>query len=207
MRATLLQKQTNNYKKRDVTMKKHLVIILSLVFLLAFTSLNAQSKIGLSVGPELAVPTGTLGDIAGIGFGGTVAVQMNLGQNIDGYVRVGYLTFGEKDIASLGIANGAPAGTTANNKTSAIPLLVGTKYYFGKGGFYSLGEIGLHFISNSQTVSFAGASASNDVSSTEFSYSVGVGYEVSSFDLGVRYTGAGSNANWIGVRAAYKFSL
>ncbi len=177
-------------------MKKHLVIILGLVFLLAFTSVNAQSKIGLSVGPELALPMGSFGDAAGMGFGATIGAEMNVAENINAFAKVGYLMFGEKEIAGI-----------SKFKWSGIPILVGAKYYFGNGGFYSLAETGFHLWTAETTVTFFGVSATTDVTSTEFSYGVGVGYEVGSFDINAKYAGAGSGVSYIGVRAAYKFAL
>jgi len=177
-------------------MKKHFVILLGLVLLFAFSSVNAQSKIGFSVGPELALPMGSFGDVAGMGFGASVGGEMNLADNINGFVTVGYLTFGEKDVAGV-----------AKWQYSGIPILVGAKYYFGKDGFYGLAETGFHLWTITSTVTLFGASVSGDASSSEFSYGVGAGYEVGSFDFNAKYMGAGSGISYVGVRAAYKFSL
>lgn len=177
-------------------MKKHLSIILGLVLLVAFTNVNAQSKFTLNVGPELALPMGSFGDVAGFGFGGSVGGELGLAENMKGFATVGYLMFGEKDVAGLG-----------KWSYSAIPILVGAKYYLGKGGFYTMAETGFHLWTVESTVTFFGVSTTVDASSTEFTYGVGAGYEFGAFDVNAKYIGAGSGISYIGVRVAYNFAL
>lgn len=182
-------------------MKKQLSIILALFLFVAFTTVNAQGKISLSVGPEVAIPMGNFGDLSGIGFGGSVGGELNLADNINGFVTVGYLTFGDKDVSNI------------TYSFTAIPIIVGAKYYIGKGGFYTMAETGFHLWTAKvespgvvvNGVTFGGGSA--ETTSTEFTYGVGVGYEIGKFDVNAKYIGAGSNLTYIGIRASYKFAL
>jgi len=179
-------------------MKKQLFIILGLVLLVAFTNVNAQSKFTLNVGPELALPMGSFGDVAGFGFGGSVGGELGLAENIKGFATVGYLMFGGKELF--------PGFET---KYSGIPILVGAKYYIGKGGFYTLAETGFHLWSyDVPSINiFTGNVTTSSQSSTEFSYGVGAGYEFGAFDVNAKYIGAGSGISYIGVRVAYNFAL
>ncbi len=100
----------------------------------------------------------------------------------------GYLTFLGKS------GNGYSA--------SIIPILAGAKYPFG-GGLYAQAEVGMHMIS--QTVSFLGISAS--ISSTEFGFHGGVGYNLGNLDFSAKYSNYASNFSSVNVSVKYKFGL
>lgn len=182
-------------------MKKHLSIILGLILLVVFTNVNAQSKMHLGVGADISLPMGSFGDVAGLGFGGSVRGELGLADNINGMATVGYLTYGGKDFGN------------SSYSYSAIAILVGAKYYIGTDGLYTMAETGFHlwtYSVESQPVTIGGftvGGGSNDFSASEFSYGVGVGYEFGSFDVNVKYTGAGSGISYIGARVGYRFAL
>ena len=101
--------------------------------------------------------------------------------------------------------------------SSAIPVLVGAKYYFmPKGGFYGHGSVRSFLLFNSVDVPripwrcyIWGGEASD--SDSEFAFSFGAGYELPlSAKLILDLSGAFlliSDANNIGVRAGVKWGL
>jgi hypothetical protein len=71
-------------------------------------------------------------------------------------------------------------------------------------GFYASGQLGIVFLSYSN--SFLGQSVS--ASETDLGFAPGIGYHLDKIDLGLRYqiVSAGSSINFLGIRAAYIFS-
>lgn len=138
---------------------------------------------------------GDFGDIAGTGFGATVTGDYPLAEKIYGTATLGFLTWGTKEFAG------------GEWSYSAIPILAGAKYYF-QNNFYGYGQLGFHVFSYSYEVDFGpwGGKVKSDDSSTEFTFGFGAGYEINNFDLSAGYYII-SDANYIGLRAAYKFSL
>jgi len=178
-------------------MKKVLSLFVVLVLFVGFT--NGQGKITLGVGGSLALPMGTFGDIASTGFGGLVRGEMGINK-IVGTASIGYLTFGAKDILGM------------KTTWSAIPILVGGKYSFAPG-FYGSVEAGLNMVTfkvESPASTFWGVTipaTSVSTSETKFGYALGVGYEISKFDISLKYQTLASDANFIGVNVLYNFGL
>lgn len=174
------------------------------VVLFAFTFANAQSKMAVGVGGNLALPMGTFGDVAGMGFGGGASFQYSFSENIVSTATVTYLMFGEKDLSGIG-----------KYSYSIIPIHVGAKYYFGS--FYTSAETGMNLISLTVDipartlfgVTIPGSSSST--SSSEFGFAVGAGYELpmgkNALDLSVKYQNYASSTAAINVGVAYKFGL
>lgn len=174
------------------------------VVLFAFTFVNAQSKMALGVGANLALPMGTFNDIAGMGFGGGAQFEYMLSPNISGTVSATYLMFGEKDLAGI-----------AKYSYSIIPIQAGAKYYFGN--FYGLAEIGINLVSLSvdipartfMGVTIPGSSASS--SASEFGFGFGAGYVLpmgkNSLDISAKYQNYASSTAAINIGVAYKFGL
>jgi len=175
-------------------MKKTLTLLLMFLVIAGFT--NAQSKIKLSVGANVALPMGSFGDIAGTGFGGTVTGEYPINNQIVGTATVGYISWGTKDFGG------------SEWSFSAIPVLAGAKYYFDKG-LYAHGQLGFHMFSSSVEIDFGpffGGKQKVDDNSSEFTIGLGAGYEINNFDLSAAYYII-SDSNYFGIRAAYKFSL
>jgi len=170
-------------------MKRAFYLLLVLVVFAGLT--NAQSKISLGVGGTLAVPLGTFADISSVGGGGLVQGEMSLGPVV-GTASIGYVAFGSKDVLGSGV----------KNTTSAVPVLVGAKYSFSPL-FYGSAELGLNFISTKvETPASSGTLSTND-----FVYAVGVGVNLSTIDLSLKYQALNSSSNYIGVNALYFFGL
>jgi len=184
-------------------MKKVLVTIVAL-FLFVGVS-QAQKKMYGNVGVTVALPMGTFGDFAGTGIGGSAQFEMEFMPQLLGTASVGYIKWGGKDFG------------TFSYSYSAVPVLVGAKYFFmPAGGFYGQAQLGLYFFSADVTVpavsvggfSFGGSAGG---SSSDFAFSIGAGYELPlspklMLDLGGAFLLI-SDSNNIVVRAGAKFGL
>lgn len=183
-------------------MKKLFSTIFVVLFALSFV--NAQSKMAVGVGANLALPMGSFGDIAGMGFGGGAQFEYSFAPNITGTVSATYLMFGEKELTGVG-----------KYSYSIIPIHVGAKYHFGS--FYTSAETGMNMVSAKVEipprtifgVTIPGSSATS--SSSEFGFGVGAGYVLpmgkNSLDISVKYQNYASSTAAINVGVAYKFGL
>lgn len=180
-------------------MKKLFFVLFALIVLAGIS--NAQNKITLSAGANLALPMGSFGDAAGIGFGATIGGDYIINEKLVGTATVGYIMWGGQEI-DLGLGK-------ITTDFSAIPVLVGAKYYLNKG-FYGHGQLGFHLFSTTakSTFTFFGNTTESEAtgSSSEFTIGVGAGYEMGSLDLSAGYYII-SNTNYVGARVAYRFSL
>ncbi len=183
---------------------KKLVSVLFVV-LFAFTFVNAQSKMALGVGANLALPMGgTFGNEPGMGFGGGAQFEYMLSPNISGTVSATYLMFGEKDLAG-----------TRKISYSIIPIQAGAKYYFGN--FYGLAETGINLLSLKVDVparTFMGVTipgSSTSSSTSEFGFGFGAGYVLpmgkNSLDISAKYQNYASSTAAINIGVAYKFGF
>lgn len=201
-------------------MKKTFLTIALVSGLMSFTSVSNAQTGRFSLGAELGIPMGDLGDAVSIGFGATVRYEHPIGENIGLSLTTGFLTFGGKttDI-DLG------GGTVISYSGPAIgmlPIQAGFKYYFTEQqlGFYAMAEVGVH-MTTIAAVSYAGY-AGESASSTDLSYAPEIGYCLENFDFGLRYqmisasndvvdfnTGAVTTEtttnSYLGLRIAYVF--
>lgn len=184
-------------------MKKVLVTIVALFLFVGIS--QAQNKMYLNIGGNVALPMGNFGDVAGTGFGGTVQFEMQFTPQLYGTATAGYITWGGKDFG------------TFSYSYSAIPILVGAKYYFmPSGGFYGHGQLGLYMFSwdfEAPTYTVGGATfgGKQSESSSEFTFSFGAGYELPlspklMLDLSGAYIVI-SDLGHVGFRAGVKFGL
>lgn len=185
-------------------MKKLLVTIVALFVIVGIS--QAQNKMCLNIGANVALPMGNFGDVAGTGFGGTAQFEMQFMPQLYGTASAGYITWGGKDFG------------TFSYSYSAIPIMVGAKYFFmPTGGFYGHGQLGLYMFSvdvESPAITVGGITVGGgDLSSSdsEFALSLGAGYELPlSPKLMLDLSGAYiiiSDLGHVGVRAGVKFGL
>jgi hypothetical protein len=185
-------------------MKKHLVAVLVL-FVVAGSAM-AQGKISFGVGADVALPITS-------GFSNTQSigkVYYPLQDMITLTGTAGYMTFAGKDFT-------AGTVTVKAGSWSMIPVLVGGRYYFTPVGssmrWYGMFDMGLIF--GSYTVpgfanplaGFPGQPATiggGSVSTSDFSYQPGVGFEASKWDIAVRFLGVAGAAS-IAARIGYMF--
>jgi len=180
-------------------MKKLLSFVVIILLSFAMSSTFGQGKNYIGIGANLALPMGTFGDAAGMGFGGSASFEMEFTPNITGIASAGYLKFGGKDFGFF------------SYDYDAIPIMAGIKYYFTPANpFYAIGQIGFQiFNANASYTGPFGFDVSG--SSTEFAFAIGAGYEVPVGTNGaIDLTGTFnivSDLNYIGIRAAYRFGL
>lgn len=177
-------------------------IVLTILLLFGFVlSTNAQTKdMSLGAGLVISLPIGDFSDGANLGFGGTAVFEKAFMPQLIGTGTIGYITW----------------GTDADNVSfSAVPVLVGVKYFFTPGvGFYGLSQLGLTFLSVDYptiTGPFGIVYGGGGGSSTEFTFSIGGGYEVPvSPDVVLDFSALFnliSDANNIQFRGGAKFAL
>lgn len=133
-----------------------------------------------SVGLEVGLPIGDLGDAASLVIGGSLQGEYMAAQTVGLTLNAGYLNISGK--------NGA-------GSTGLIPVLAGAKFYFAEK-FFGHAQAGLSFSTET-----GGGSA--------FTYAPGFGYQASeNFDLTLKYQASTKNSftsAFIGLRAAYNF--
>ena len=195
-------------------MKKTFLSIALVIGLIGVTTIaNAQNG-RFSVGAELGLPLGGLGDAQSMGFGGSVRYEHPIGDNIGLTGTAGYLIFSGKDQTF----DFGPLGsfTFEGPDLAMIPIQAGLKYYFSdnQDGFYGQAEVGVHISS----YSISGSSSS----STDLSYAPGIGYHLANIDIGLRYqlisyettvvdpitfesVSGSSTEGYLGLRIAYVF--
>lgn len=144
-----------------------------LFFVCSFAVANAQSKMNAGVRAVVALPIGSFGDVAGTGFGVLGTYEIGLGNNLVGIGQIGYISWGGKDLGDYSYGY------------SAVPIIFGVKYFLTPGkGFYGTSSVGFHFFSVSTdipTITFGGTTiggGSASANSTDFTFSLGAGYEV-----------------------------
>jgi hypothetical protein len=167
----------------------------------------AQSK-QLSFGVDLGFPQGDFGKEFGMAVGPTVGFELPVGK-LGITLQAGYDILMLKDEAK-DFLDGA----------SLIPVQAGLKYYFQESqkGVYAHGQLGMHSFSEKFKENDAFGIEAETESSTNFSWAIGVGYQLAKLDIGVRYNsispkeeeGEGGEAealSYIGLRIAYLLSL
>jgi opacity protein-like surface antigen len=184
---------------------KSLVLVL-FFFFCSIAVINAQSRMNVGVRAVVGLPIGSFGDVAGTGFGAQGTYEIAFGNNLVGVGQVGYIKWSGKDVGEYSYGY------------SAVPLIFGAKYYITPGkGFYATSAVGFHFFSVSSdipTVSFGGITVgggSASASTTDFTFSIGAGYEVPlnkkvSLDIGGAYNLI-SDANYFTIHAGGKLGL
>jgi hypothetical protein len=107
---------------------------------LALFSANSftQSKFGIGLNAEAAMPMDLFADLVSTGFGGNVYGSYSLNENWDITLSAGYINWAY-DI------DGAPDNFPDMNFT-IIPIMAGAKYYFIQGNVkpYAALDLGLH---------------------------------------------------------------
>ncbi|MBA4311265.1 MAG: hypothetical protein C0417_01405 [Chlorobiaceae bacterium] len=190
---------------------KKLVPVLMLVLLMTGIGLAQEGQMKLGVGVELLLPSGDFGDYAGTGIGGTANFLYQLNNQISLSGTAGYISWGGKSF-DVGLG-------TWDYSYSAIPILVGGRYYFTEGDarLYGSAEIGMYMFSFTVTTpsydyfgyTFQGGETTE--SSSEFTIAPGIGYEMKigdnmNLDLTAKYLMI-SDANNLNLRAGVNFVI
>jgi len=202
------------------------LIAITFVAILISSQYSVAQNGRFSIGGELALPSGTYGDAAGTGFGGSLRYEYPMGSNLGLMLTAGYLMYGTKT-AESGVAG---FSYKYEYSQSMIPILAGLKYYFTEQqeGFYGMVQLGMSLMTSKTTTSFTIGSTTTSSEDTgnnsAFTYGPGIGYHLANFDFGLAYnlfsydqtvtitdpfTGtsisstASASGSWIGLRVAY----
>lgn len=175
-------------------MKKNFTMAVVLVMALIAVTASAQEKsyktVRIGLGVEGALPLGSFSNAYNEGVGATfrAAVALNETSAITG--TTGVIAFIPKSISGV------------NSKAQLnIPIKAGYKYMLSDM-VYGLGEAGFTIAKVYYPSSSSGSLAS--ASSTEFTYSVGLGAHLGAFDPSIRYEGY-SSSGFIGLRLGFNF--
>ena len=151
-------------------MKKLLTVFMILLLVAGFSYGQGKGKMAASVNGVVTIPFGDFGDAYKTGFGGTGTFMYFFTDQVAATFTAGYLTWTSKVLTDL--------------KSTAIPVLVGGRYYFGKDKLhpYVLVKLGMYFFStDAPTFTVGGVTfGGGTTSSSEFGAGGGVGlmYEV-----------------------------
>jgi hypothetical protein len=154
-------------------------------------------KMSLGANFELSVPMGDFSDYGGIGYGGNVKYQYGAETRSVFTATAGYIVWGSKDLTS-----GVPGVGGESVQWKAFNMFVGGKYYLAPGFFGSL-EGGVYFLTSTYEGGVVGVSGS----ATYFMLPIGVGYQKSGFEIGVRYMVLHPDFNQFSFTVGYNFAL
>jgi hypothetical protein len=175
---------------------KQSVVVAALCLVLTPLAVLAQGepgwdKMSLGANFEASIPVGDFGDVAGTGYGGNLRYQLGQGPRTVFTATAGYLVWTAKD---------QEANTSIQPK--AFNIFLGGKYYLAEGLYGSL-EGGLYFVSYTYTGNVIGAEGST----TRFMLPIGLGFQKSGFEVGVRYMILDVDFPAFSVLAGYNFPL
>ena len=149
------------------------------------------NKMTLGANFEFSVPAGDFSSVAGTGYGGNARFQYGQGPKTVFTATAGYLVWSTKDL-----------GNNTSVQPKAFNLFLGGKYYFVEGLYGSL-EGGLYFMTYTYEGNVLGAKGN----ATRFMLPIGVGYQKSGFELGVRYMLLYYEFNSFSFTVGYNFAL
>jgi len=178
---------------------KKLFLLTAIAGIFAFSNVSAQTKdvamtgSKLGIGADFAFPTGDFGDVAKMGYGGSLQFQTPIASKLNFTASAGYLNFQGKDFTVGNV-------TIPGGNAGFIPVKAGIRYFLAEN-FYAGGELGAAF-------------GTEDGAGTAFAYTpnIGVEFPVSdkgSIDLGARYEAWSNDGTlrFFGLRLAYNFGL
>jgi hypothetical protein len=184
-------------------MKRKLITMLA-----AFgMSVAGVAQLGpVSLGAELALPTGDFGESYPMGYGASLGYEQPIGEKLGVTLQAGYIMLGIDDAAA-----------TLIEKSSMMPIQVGAKYYLKErgAGLYAHVQAGVHNLSVTTKdidLGLFGTFPGTTSSDSYLSGALGVGYMLTNkIDVGLRYNiiapdsdveGAEASS-YLGVRLAY----
>lgn len=184
---------------------KRLTIITVFFVALVFTSSAFAQLQAIAVGGGLALPTGSLKDVAGTGYGASVRGFYKY-EGLDNIVltgMIGYYPFGAKEFTFFGFSTGY------EYKWKVIPITSGGRYYFGpedaKTRLWVGGEVGVHIFSVSVNDDNDVLGSSALTGSTDFALIPMAGATLGPLDLNAEYSI--SEFTYLGLKGMFKFSV
>jgi hypothetical protein len=177
-------------------MKTKFTLVLVMLFALTATTIYAQSKevktLRIGLGVEGALPIGSFGTAYNVGAGATLRIAYALNETSAITATTGAMAFIPKSFTGV-----------SSKAALNIPIKAGYKYMLSDS-FYGLGEAGFTIARVYAPTASGSTAAVSSVSSTSFTYSVGVGTHLGAFDPSIRYEGY-SGAGFIGLRLGFNF--
>ena len=168
------------------------------VVLFSAAAMAQTGKNQVSVGPELAIPTGDMSDMSKLGFGATVKGLYGIGTAGQITLTTGFVSVGAKNEYKQLL--GASKITQ-----SIIPILAGYRHNFKS--FYVEPQVGYGIYS----AKIKGGMFDGKESDGAFTWAAGVGYVfTNNIEVGARYQSGhkdGTSTGLFGLRVAYNFSL
>jgi opacity protein-like surface antigen len=163
----------------------------------------------IGVGAEGGVPVGDFNNASSFGIGGLAFVGYDADPSFSVTLSSGYIRFSGKDIVIL--------GNTIKTDMSAVPIVVGGKYYFMPGDtrVYGQANVGLYLLNASASTTVSGINVSASTSESKFGVSPVLGAEFKAgdkmwVDLHANYTSVFtdvSTTSWVGFGIGLVFSL
>jgi len=176
-------------------MKKLFLALSILSTALVSSAQTGKNEIG--VGADLGLPAGDFKEGYKLGIGGYVKGLYGIGSAGQITLTTGYTTYsGKSEIMD--------ALNADKMKTAIIPILAGYRHNFD--GFYAEPAIGYGIFSSKLKSPVFDESESDGA----FTWSIGAGYVVNKFDVGLRYQSSSKNGTsfgLFGLRVGYNFSL
>jgi hypothetical protein len=165
-------------------MKKMKKIIISSLILIGSISVDAQkqkdSKISFNVAAEIGIANGNFGVTHSLAIGATAQIEYEVNEKTRITANSGIIQYSGRSVSDAFKYTGV----------TAIPVLVGAKYYFSDN-FYGAAQLGLSI--------FSGI-----VGSSKLTYSPGLGFMINEkIEALVKYTGYANLGGAFGVRVAY----
>jgi hypothetical protein len=149
------------------------------------------NKMSLGANFELSVPVGDFTYVAETGYGGNVRYQFGGDARTAFTATAGYLVWGKKTLAG-----------NASVQPKAFNFFLGGKYYF-TNGFYGSLEGGVYFLTYDYVGNVVGAKGDTG----RFMVPIGIGYQKSGFEIGVRYMLLAVDYNAFSFTLGYNFML
>jgi hypothetical protein len=177
-------------------MKKVFLAILG-IGLFSTVSLAQKGNNQISVGANLALPTGDSKDVSKAGFGGTIKGLYGIGNAGQLTLTSGFVSISAKEIYKHLLE-------ADKISQSIIPVLAGYRHNFH--GFFVEPQVGYGIYN----VRIKGGDFAAKESDGAFTWAAGLGYVFKNIELGAQYQSAhkdGDSNALIGFRAAYNFSL
>ncbi len=176
-------------------MKRFLIVVVaSLIMIPVVTFAQGQpgfNEMSLGANFEVAVPVGDYSSVAATGYGGNLRYQYGSDFRAAFTATAGYLVWGKKDL-----------GQNTSVQPKAFNIFLGGKYYFLQNLYGSL-EGGLYFLSYTYEGNVIGAKGNG----TWFMLPIGLGYQQSGFEFGVRYMIWAADLNNLSFTLGYNFQL
>ena len=186
-------------------MKRCLVAVLACIMavpVLTFAQGEpGYNKSSLGATFEVSIPVGDFSNVAGTGYGGNLRYQWGANPRTAVTATAGYLVWGKKDLGSVTTVQ--PLTSTTNSvQPKAFNIFIGGKYYF-TDGFYGTLEGGGYFL----TYTYEGNAVGAQGNTFWFMLPIGIGFQKSGFELGVRYMLLAVDYNNFSFTLGYNFML